>query len=494
MEKIRLFFLSAVILLGCCFSCNAQSTPAPSIEIHLTLTSEISDTALSGRVYVMFDRNVYSQPLRSEMPEENNFWFATDVCKVKPGTDIILSGDVLGYPCKLGDLPEGDYAAQAIFDINITERNFSDAPGNIYSDAIAAIIKGGEKSVIEFSLDRVVDKREIHETGFLKEAKIESRFLSDYLGRPTEVKGIVVLPPSYYSNPEQNYATVFVMPGFGSPYTAVLEGTFQLRRYGMNSVGREKVFVFLDQECPLGYHGFANSENNGPWADALIKEYIPYLEKNFRIYKDPAMRFLTGQSSGAWAGLWLQTIYPDQFGGVWACSPDPVDFQAFLGVDIYEPNSNLLFDTAGVAIELNKYFSDVNRVVGDGWVLSTFEAVFSPRGSDGRPLELWNRDTGVIDAAVAAAWKKYDLSLILQNNWSDLADKLAGKIHIYVADNDPFGLDDPVRLLQEAMTGVDNDLEIEIFEAGEHNLWNKDLRQRIHQSMDDLITAKYPGD
>ena len=43
------------------------------------------------------------------------------------------------------------------------------------------------------------------------------------------------------------------------------------------------------------------------------------------------------------------------------------------------------------------------------------------------------------------------------------------------------------------MTGVDNDLEIEVFEDGEHNLWNKELRQRIHQGIDDFIATKYPG-
>ena len=109
-------------------------------------------------------------------------------------------------------------------------------------------------------------------------------------------------------------------------------------------------------------------------------------------------------------------------------------------------------------------------------------------------MQLWNRDTGVIDAAVAEAWKKYDLSLILQKNWNDLASKLAGKIHIFVADNDPFGLDDPVRLLKEAMAGVNNGPELMIAEGGEHNLWNTDMRQRIHQGIDKLIAAKYPGE
>jgi len=484
--------LLAAILVGCCHLCSAQSTPTRSTEIHLNLSSEISDTALSGRVYVMFDRNVYAQPLRSEMPGESSYWFAADVDNWMPGTDFIMAGNVLSYPFGLSDIPEGDYAAQAVFDINTTDRDFSQAPGNIYSDAAAAMISSTGRSVIKLSLEHRVEQPKVHQTGFIKELKLESRLLTDYLGRPTSVKAMVILPPSYYHTPEQKYATVFVLPGFGSPYTAILDGDFQSRRYGMNSVGREKIFVFLDQECPLGYHVFANSENNGPWATAVMEELIPLLEKTFRVYRDPSTRFLTGHSSGAWAGLWLQINYPEQFGGVWACSPDPVDFEAFLGVNIYEPKANLLFDDAGAAIELNKLFSDVNRVIGDGWAMSTFEAVFSPRGQDGRPLQLWDRETGEIDGEVAAAWKNYDLRLILQKEWSTLAPSLKGKIHIYVAEDDSYGLDDPAKSLRDAMSGVDHDIEIVIFEEGGHNVWTDELRRQIHQGMDERIAIGHP--
>ena len=493
MIKLKLLSTLAVILLGGYHTISAQTTPSGSTEIRLKLSPTLSDTALSGRVYVMLDRNVYAQPLHSEMPDESSIWLAVDVDNWIPGTDFTMAGDISAYPCSLAELPAGDYAAQAVFDVNTTERSFSDAPGNIFSNAVAASIRSSGNNFIDISLEHEVEVGAVHETGFIKEVRLGSRLLSDFLGRPTSVKAMVVLPPSYFHTPEQEYATVFVMPGFGSPYTEILRGDFQLHRYGMNSVGREKIFVFLDQECPLGYHGFADSENNGPWAGALFEEFIPHLEKTFRMYRDPSARFLTGQSSGAWAGLWLQLNYPEEFGGVWACSPDPVDFEAFMGVNIYKPNANLLFDSTGAPIELNKFLSDVDRVVGDGWVMSTFEAVFSPRGEDGRPLRLWNRETGEIDARVAATWRKYDLRLILQNNWNELAPKLAGKIHILVADNDSFGLDVPVKSLQQAMAGVNHDMEVVILDEGAHDLWTGELRRRLHQDMDDRIARNHPA-
>ena len=440
----------------------------------------------------MFDRNVYAHPVEAEMPDESSAWFATNVSNWKPGTDFVLAGQIESCPYKFEELPDGDYAVQAVFDVNTTERAFVGAAGNLYSSPMAAVIRDDEVHVVNIPLDHVYQKPEAQETGFIKEIRIQSQLLSKYLRRPTFIKAMVVLPPSYFDTPKQEYATVFVLPGFGSPYTAILKDNFQIRRYGMNSVGREKIFVFLDQECPLGYHVFANSETNGPWATAFMEEFLPHLEKSYRVYRDPSTRFLTGQSSGAWAGLWLQTNYPDQFGGVWACSPDPVDFESFVGVNIYKQNANMLFDSTGNTIEPNKFLSDVDRVVGDGWALSTFEAVFSPRGKDGRPLKLWDRDTGVIDPDVANAWKKYDLWIILQNNWNTLAPNLAGKIHIYVADNDPFRLDNPVRLLKQAMAGTNADMEIEIADAGGHSLWSDELREYIHQGMDERIAVNHP--
>ena len=44
-----------------------------------------------------------------------------------------------------------------------------------------------------------------------------------------------------------------------------------------------------------------------------------------------------------------------------------------------------------------KPFSDMEVVMGHGGQLDSFEAVFSPRGADGQPRPLWDRDTGAID-------------------------------------------------------------------------------------------------
>src|SRR4029077_6192410 len=97
-------------------------------------------------------------------------------------------------------------------------------------------------------------------------------------------------------------------------------------------------------------------------------------------------------------------------------------------------------------------FAHREMVLGDyGGEGSSFEAVFSPRGADGRPMRLFNRATGEIDAEVARAWAKYDIARILRQNWRQLGPKLNGKIHLFVGTADNFYLDEPAHLLEQTI-------------------------------------------
>jgi hypothetical protein len=124
--------------------------------------------------------------------------------------------------------------------------------------------------------------------------------------------------------------------------------------------------------------------------------------------------------------------------------------------------------------------------MGHGGQLGSFEAVFSPRGKDGKPLQLWNRTTGAVDPEVARAWEKYDIRLQLERNWKTLGPKLAGKIHVYTGGEDTFYLEGAVALLKESLTKLGSDAVIEIVPDKDHgNLLSKKMRDRIAQEMAD---------
>ena len=94
------------------------------------------------------------------------------------------------------------------------------------------------------------------------------------------------------------------------------------------------IWIVLDPEDRLGHHGFVDSDNFGPRSTALVEEFIPWLERRFRLVSSPKARFLTGHSSGGWSSLWLQLNHPEFFGGCFSSAPDPVDVTAFETVDL----------------------------------------------------------------------------------------------------------------------------------------------------------------
>jgi hypothetical protein len=219
--------------------------------------------------------------------------------------------------------------------------------------------------------------------------------------------------------------------------------------------------------------------NNGPWGRALTTEFIPYLESRYRLDRRPQARFLNGHSSGGWATLWLQVNYPKIFGGTWSTSPDPTDFHDFTGPDLYAPHANVyrrpdgssypLIREEGKVLMTFESFAHLETVLGPcGGQLASFEWVFSPRGPDGRPMQMFDRTTGDVNPRVVEAWRKYDIVQILKANWPRVGPDLNGKIHVIVGTADTFYLDGPARLLKAALDSLHAQAQVTFLEGRTH--------------------------
>jgi hypothetical protein len=492
-------------------SCSPEGTGA---EFRVSVGPEVERATLNGRIFVLLDDDPESDPLYSQ-----KIIFARDLRDHDSAVPVVIGRKAMGYPHDLADLPPGQYAARAVADLNPDHWDFTLAPGNIVSRKTVITAGSGP---IDLVLERAVPDPVFTETEFQKEVRLESRLLSAFHGRPTYLEAAVILPPSYLTDTERLYPAVYTMPGYGGSHYGISRGDFNQKRYGMNMYGLEKVFVFLELNCPLGTHCFVDSENNGPWGRALMEELIPCVEKNFRVIPESAARLLTGQSSGAWAALWLQVSRPDDFGGAWPVSPDPVDFRSFCGVDLYAKEANVFHEagadgsrtlrplifSGGKPVQSWKDISCKEAIIGPGGFMETFEAEFSSRGRDGQPARMWDRRTGRVDPGVVEHWKQYDVSRLLRENWAALEPRLRGKLHIYVADDDDVRLDDPIRLLQgeilklDSVRGEDQEgagtdgafAHIEILASGGHGsgVWSQ-IIEKIHAQMDRRLRSAYPG-
>jgi hypothetical protein len=226
------------------------------------------------------------------------------------------------------------------------------------------------------------------------------------------------------------------------------------------------ILVHLDGAGPLGDPYQVDSANHGPYGAAVTRELIPFIERRFYGIGRGDARVLDGGSTGGWVALALQIFYPDFFNGAWAFCPDGVDFRAFQLVNIYE-EKNAYVNRHGFERPASREISGdvrytmrhecrLENVLGrrNSWALSggqwgAWNATYGPKSADGQPVPLWDPRTGVIDRGVVEHWKAYDLRLRLEENWSKIAPKLHGKIHIWVGEADDYFLNNAVHRLDD---------------------------------------------
>jgi hypothetical protein len=264
------------------------------------------------------------------------------------------------------------------------------------------------------------------------------------------------------------------------------------------------VLLFLDGDGPFGDCYQINSDNNGPYGDAVTQELIPYVEQKFDCIGQPFARFVEGGSTGGWVSLALQVFYPDFFNGTWSGFPDSVDFRQFQLINIYS-DDNAYLNVHGFerpsARDLNgdvrftvRHECQMENVMGlgDSWTMSgeqwgAWNATYGPRGTNGRPVALWDPKTGKINRSVVEHWKKYDLRMVMEENWKTLGPKLRGKLTIWVGEADDYFLNNAVHLLDEFLMRANPPYEGRIiYGSGKGHGWSP-IGER--QMMVEMIAA-----
>lgn len=463
-------------------------------ELHFAVRYPASAFAgpFSGRVIVSLSRNAQREPRFGPNWFQPEPMFSQTFQNVKPDEVMRFDARAAHFPADLADMQPGEYYVQAVIDRNLGGRQFGASPGNLYGAPIKVVIDPKAPADIPLVCDKVVQATPFQETEIVKEVRLQSKLLTAFYGRPTTLNAAVALPAEWTQEPQRTFPVLYEVPGFGGRHTRLSGGTDQSTQRQTHRNGEPFLYILLDPDCPTGHSVFADSANNGPWGKALTTELIPYIEKRFRAVGKPEARFVTGHSSGGWSSLWLQVAYPDVFGGCWSTSPDPVDFRDFQRIDLYARNANMFTDSAGEARPLArrgetptifyKAFSDMERPLR-GEQLGSFEGVFSPRGADGEPRKLWNRDTGAIDPIVATAWKAYDIDLVLRTHWKELAPKLQGKLHVFTGDLDTFYLEGAVKLLQADLKALGSDAEVRIVPGDHGSMMTRELRAHLDSEM-----------
>ena len=510
-----------------------------------------------GRLLLLFSTDKTAEPRFqvSDISLNSQQVFGIDVEGWKPGQEAPFPADVLGYPLeRLSEVPAGTYQVQALLHRYETFRRadghvvklppdrgegqqWSKAPGNLYSTPREIAYDPAGGGTIRIELDQVIPPiPDPPETKYVKHEKIVSQILSKFWGRTTYLGAHVLLPEGFDAHPEARYPIAIFHGHFPDTISGWREEppdpnlapdySERFRLSGYNRIQQEQAYQFYKDWTAPGYPRYlvveiqhanpfyddsyaVNSQNVGPYGDAIMYELIPYLEKKYRGLGAGWARFLYGGSTGGWESLAVQILYPDEFNGCWAGCPDPIDFRAYTVVNIYE-DANAYFskgpwkvvpkpghrDYLGHIQSTVEQMNRLENVLGgksrSGGQWDIWQAVFSPVGSDGYPKPIWDKRTGVIDKEVATYWKEnYDLVNILRRDWNKgLGRKLEGKLHIYVGEADNYYLNDAVYLAEEFLKStkdpfyggeVDYEPRAEHCWNGDHTRPNAISRLRYHQ-------------
>lgn len=521
-------------------------TPIPgtvasaSAQIQVTLPTDLSDKPLDGRLLLMLSPNAKVEP-RFNITDGPNTGqvFGMDVENWEPGTSIQVDSRAMGYPlANLKDLPAGKYKVQALLHVYETfarsdghivklpmargeGQQWNRAPGNLLSTPVTVLTRtpGVKLSV---TLDqKIAPIAPAEDTEWIKHIKIKSKLLSDFWGRDMYLGAHVLLPKGWSEHPDVKYPLA-VMHGhfpqdFGgfrnTPPDPDLECEYSAR-FGepcYNRTVQQEAYDFyqewtgpdfprvlaikIQHANPYYDDSYAvNSENLGPYGDAITYELIPYIEKEFRGIGEGWARFLYGGSTGGWEALAAQVMYPDEYGTCYAACPDPIDFRAYTVVNLYEDNNAYFLNSklkrterpgrrdslghvSSTLREMNLRELALGSKSRSGQQWDIWEAVYSPVGKDGYPQRIWDKRTGRINEDVAAHWKEnYDLTWIMKRDWKKLGPKLKGKVNIYCGDMDNYYLNNAVYLTEEFLestTAPYYDGEVAYGDRAEH-CWNGD--------------------
>ncbi len=540
-----LFFL---LLVCSFFSCANIKSIAPStkkkLSFEVTLPTSLSDQALDGRLLLLISKNNDAEP-RFQIADGPNsqLAFGIDVENFGGNNTATFDAAVFGYPLKsITDIPKGEYYVQALLHVYETfnradghvvklpmdrgeGQKWNRAPGNLYSTPQKIIIDPIQNPSIQINLDQKIAPIEPpKDSKYIKHIKIKSELLSKFWGRDMYLGAHILLPEGFDEHPEVKYPLA-IMHGhfpydFGgfreTPPDPNLKPTFSAR-FGMDGYNvREqqeaydfyklwtspkfpRVLAIKIQHANQYYDDSyaVNSENLGPYGDAITYELIPHIEKQFRGIGEGWARFVYGGSTGGWEALAVQVKYPEEYNGCYAACPDPIDFRAYCLVDLYK-DKNAYFlesDFKKTPRPMHRdYLGQVNSTLQDAnyreLVLGTksrsgqqwdiWEAVFSPVGADGYPKRIWDKKTGKINPTIANYWKEnYDLTYIMKRDWQTIGPKLKGKINIYCGDMDNYYLNNAVYLAEDFLESTSEpyyDGEVDYGELAEH-CWNGDHTQ-----------------
>jgi enterochelin esterase-like enzyme len=304
-----------------------------------------------------------------------------------------------------------------------------------------------------------------HESTILKSNPLKDPYLREV---------IVYLPPEYSQSYSKGYIAAFGLAGFGGNGKMLLnadpfDANIEERMNRLISEGKcgPMILVLVDCFTKFGGNQYINSSATGRYEDYIIKEIVPFIDKNYNI----SAHAVFGKSSGGYGALMLGMRNPEVFQGLVNHSGDAAFEYCYLP-DV--PKALNAFRQAGGPKKwLKEFWKKPNhhrKEDGPPLNILAMAAYYSPNpqsqemGVD-MPFDL---KTGQILQEVWNRWLSWDPTRIVEQYENSL--KKLKLIFIDCGIKDEFNLQWGARIIHSKLEKMNIDHYYEEFDDGHMNI------------------------
>jgi len=141
---------------------------------------------------------------------------------------------------------------------------------------------------------------------------ITSYFYSDSLGYDMYYE--IVLPPSYESNPDSTYPSIYFLHGFGLDYSWYGSVVSVFEDMMASGEIRESILIKPDGFV-IPYLGsmYTNSDYNGQFEDYIVQDLISHIDGSYNTIDNSSYRAIMGHSMGGYGAVKLSIKFPELF-------------------------------------------------------------------------------------------------------------------------------------------------------------------------------------
>jgi S-formylglutathione hydrolase FrmB len=296
------------------------------------------------------------------------------------------------------------------------------------------------------------------------------------LGDPAH-RGVGIYLPPGYGEGEHSYPCVYVLTGFNSRGTMLLneapwDENIAQRMDRLIGSGAIQPMILVMPDCLTRYGGsqYINSSATGRYEDHLLQELVPFVDRTYRTRAGRNSRAVIGKSSGGYGAVMLAMRHPSVFGLAASHSGD-MYFELCYKPAFITCVRELARREGGLAAFLRDLRTIRPRDAGYNVLLNTIAmaSCYSPNPSSPHGFDLpFDQETGEIIEPVWQRWLEWDPVHLVERHAGALAS--LNLLFLDAGRRDEFNLQYGARIFGARLKQHNIDFTYEEFDDGHLNI------------------------